>query len=181
MAVCRTCQHPDVERINMELALAPNVHTVAARYDIPRRSLARHRRQCLTQQEIARMRGMSPSQLEVDIDELARKGGQDAYIGLSRLLEECKAQADRCDRIGQAREAAIYRKLQLDIYDKKLKIAAMYPGRKTVTNNNLVLGDVGMLFDLVDATLRPFPEARRAVADAFARQAQMPPVLEHAA
>ena len=123
---------------------------------------------------------MSPTQVEVNIEELVRKGGEDAVIGLSRLVTECKGQAEKCDQLALFREAAAYRKLQLDAYKEKAKIAAIYPGRKTVTNNNLVLGDVGMLFDLVDATLVQFPEARRAVAAAFAQQAQLP-ALEHAA
>lgn len=180
MAICGTCQHPDIERINLELALSPTSAEVARRYGIPIRSMSRHRRQCLTQSDIARMRGMSPTQVEVNIEELVRKGGEDAVIGLSRLVVECKEQAEKCDALVLFREAAAYRKLQLEAYKEKAKIAAIYPGRKTVTNNNLVLGDVSMLFDVVNEALRMFPEAQSAVAAAWARQAQLP-ALEHAA
>jgi hypothetical protein len=152
---------------------------VAERYGIPRRTLARHRRECLTQKEIARIRFATPAQVEVDIAELARRGGEAAVIGFTRLIQECKEQAEKCDGLAMPSQAVKYRKLQFEAYREQAKIAAIYPGKKTVTNNNLVLGDMGVMFDMIDATLRPFPEARLAVAAAFAKAQQ--PALEHVA
>jgi hypothetical protein len=175
----RIHDHPDRERIEVELALARTVQEVADRWGIPRRTLATYRQKHMTQQQIARLRGMTPTEVEADIEALTRKGGEDAVIGFSRLIEECKEQAEKLDRMGMPSEAVKYRKLQLELYKEKAKIAALYPGRNAVTNNNLVLGDVGVLFDMIDATLRPFPEARQAVAAAFASAQR--PALEHAA
>lgn len=174
----RILDHPDRERIETELALAPSVQEVADRWGINRRTLSDYRSKHMTQEQIARIRGMMPSEVEATIEELVCKGGEEAVVGFTRLIQECKEQAEKHDAANPA-EAVKYRKLQLDLYREKAKIAALYPGRKSITNNNLVLGDVGVLFDLIDATLRPYPEARQAVAAAFAKSQQ--PVLEHAA
>src|SRR5690606_10298132 len=128
---------------------------------------------------IARIRGMTPVEAEINIEELTRKGGEAAVIGLSRLITECVEQAKKCDGAGLHAEAVRYRKLQLDAYREQAKIAALYPGRKTVNNNNLVLGDMAPMFDMIDAVLKPYPEARAALAQAWAQSQQ--PALEHEA
>ena len=174
---CKTCIHPDREMIEVDLAMFPSVREVSDKWEVNRRSLQRHKQNHMTQEQIARIRGMTPTEAEVNIDDLVRKGGQEAVVGLSRLIQECKDQADKCDRMNLAKDGATYRKLQLDCYREKAKIAALYPGRKSVTNNNLVLGDVGHVFDMLDTVLRPFPEARQAVALAFSQSQQA--VLEH--
>ena len=179
MPKCQTCQHPERERIDTELALSPSVAEVAERWGIPRRSMSRHRQNCMTQKQIAQIRAITPAQAELDIEELTRRGGEAAVIGFSRLIQECKKGAEKCDKLGMPGEAVKYRKVQLEAYKEQAKIATLYPGRKSVTNNNLVMGDVSTLFDMIDATLRPFPEARAAVAAAFARS-QAPALLEHA-
>lgn len=176
---CTTCQHIELERINAELALSPNVAEVAARYGIARRSMSRHRQNCMTQKQIAQIRGLTPAQAEVDIAELARRGGEAAVIGFSRLIQECQEAATTCDKMAMHGEAVKYRKLQLDAYREQAKIAAIYPGRKTVTNNNLVLGDMAQFMDFVDAVLMPYPDARSALSVAWLAQSR--PVLEHAA
>ena len=177
---CRTCNHPDRERIEVELAMASSVREVSERYDIPRRSLHRHKQEHMTAEQIMRIRGMTPAQFEVNIEELTRRGGEAAVIGFTRIIQECQVAAETCDKLKMFAVSANYRKLQLEAYKEQAKIAAIYPGRKTV-NNNLVLGDVSALFDMLDVVLRPYPEARLAVAQVMLSQPPARPVLEHAA
>lgn len=180
---CTTCQHPERERIDTELALSSNVAEVAARYGIARRSMSRHRQNCMTQKQIAQIRGITPAQAEVEIEELARRGGEDSIIGFSRLVQECKESAEKCEKLGLHSEVATFRKLQLAAYKEKAKIAAIYPGRKTVTNNNLVVADGAEIFQLVNQVLsraESVPHARQLLAAEYVRMAR-PALLEHAA
>ena len=174
---CQVCSHPERERIDVDLALEPNAAIVARRYGLHERAMRRHLANHVAQADIARYRSISPTAAQVSIQDLASQGGEAAVIGFSRLIQECKACAEKCDNAGAHDTAVKYRKVQLDAYKEQAKIAAIYPGRKTVTNNNLVLGDVGHVFGLIDSVLRPFPEARQAVALAFAQQT----ALEHQA
>lgn len=170
MPKCTTCQHPDRERIDTELALTSSVREVSERWDIPRRSLARHRQQCMTQDQVARIRFDVPAQVEVDIAELTRRGGEDAMLGLKRMRPELTAIAAKCEEIGMYGEAAKYRKLELDCYREQLKIAALYPGKKTVTNNHLVITDGQPMFELFDRILtvaEDITAARRMLAAEF--------------
>ncbi|MCH2090310.1 MAG: hypothetical protein MK141_01855 [Pseudoxanthomonas sp.] len=170
MPKCQTCHHPDRERIDSELALSSSVREVSERWDIPRRSLARHRQQCMTQDQIARIRFDVPAQVEVDIAELTRRGGEDAMLGLKRMRPQLTGIAEKCEAIGMYGEAAKYRKLELECYREQLKIAALYPGKKTVTNNHLVITDGQPMFELFDRILtvaEDITAARRMLAAEF--------------
>ena len=175
---CRTCNHPDRERIEVELAMAPSVREGAERYDIPRRSLHRHRQEHMTAEQIIRIRGMTPKQAEVNIEELTRRGGESAVLGFTRLIQISEAAMTRCLENKMDAQAAVWARVQLDAYREQAKIAAIYPGKRGVTNNHLVLGDVTQILDFVDAALSAFPDAQRAVALAFARKSAIP-ALEH--
>lgn len=175
--------HPDRERIEHELALCRNVAEVAARYGLNRRTLSAYRQNRMTAEQIARIRGMSPTDAEVNIEELVRKGGEDAVIGLSRLVQECKDQAEKCDKLGLHREASVYRRLQLTAYVEKAKIAALYPGKRTV-NNTLVVGDSSAIFDMVAGILSRATDigtARHMLAEEYKAMAMQRPALEHGA
>lgn len=180
---CTTCQHAELERINAELALTSNVAAVAARYGIARRSMSRHRQNCMTQKQIAQLRGLVPAQVAVDIEELRRKGGEEAVIGFSRIVQECREMAEKCDKLGQYGEALKFRRLQFDAYCKKGEYAGIIPGRKTVTNNNLVVADGAEIFQLVNQVLgraESVSHARQLLAAEYVRMAK-PAALEHAA
>lgn len=175
---CLTCNHRDRERIEAELALSPTVHEVALRHGLPERSLRRHKQNHMTDQQIARLRGITPAAAEIDIQELTRRGGEAAVLGFTRLIGECREMAETMDKHKFHAEAVKYRKLQLDAYKEQAKISALYPGRKTVTHNNLLLGDPTAVLELIDRTLRPFPDARQAVAAAWLKLSEQPPALE---
>lgn len=180
---CRTCNHPDRDRIEQALAntrskIAGGVEAIAQKWGIPRSSLQRHLSRHMTQEQVARLRHGMPDNIEVSIEEITRQEGEGAILGLKRLRLELQIIAERADKAGDFQSGIRARQAQLKIYEEQAKLAAMYPGRKQVTNNNLVLGDVTVLFDMIDKVLLPFPEARRAVAQAFSQQA---PALEYAA
>lgn len=162
--LCKTCNHPDRERIEQELAIARCVQVVADRYEIDRRALSNHKAKHMTQVQIARLRGLVPEDVEVDIDALTRKGGQDAMVGLKRLNSELVEITERLDKAGDFVTAHKYRDLQFKVYREQMKIGAMYPGLKQVTNNNVFLADLEAIAQLAERKLGPWPEAKRAFA-----------------
>ncbi|MGY3265158.1 hypothetical protein [Lysobacter sp. HA35] len=161
---CKTCSHPERERIEQEIAIARSMQDVADRWGIERRSLNRHRADHMTQEQIARLRGLVPADVEVDIAELTRRGGEDAMLGLKRLNAELVEITKKLDGMGEYAVAAKYRDLEFKIYREQMKIAALYPGLKQVTNNNLVFAEFDAIARLAESVLGPWPEARRAFA-----------------
>lgn len=173
---CGTCTHPDRDRIEQELAIAKTVAEVANRYGIKRRSLSDHRAKHMTQEQIARLRHNLPDKLDFDIDEITRRGGQDAMIGLKRLNLELQERARLYDRENAYNAANRARALQFNVYCEQMRLAAMYPGEKRTVNNNLVVADGQMVFQMVEQALADYPEARRALAVAYRQwsQSEMP-------
>ncbi|MBF6022864.1 hypothetical protein [Lysobacter niastensis] len=182
---CRTCTHPHRELIEQALANTRarrngGVQAVSDKWSIPRSSLQRHLTNCMSQDLVARLRMGMPDPIDISIEEIIRQEGEGAIIGLRKLKEEHRAAAERWEHMGEFEQARKERIELRRVHEALAQYAGMIPGRKQVTNNNLVLGDVSTLFDTIDAVLRPFPEARRAVAQALAMQ-QPRPALEHAA
>lgn len=180
MAVpCRTCTHPDRDRIEQELAICKNVAEVANRHGLARRSLSDHRAKHMTQEQIARLRHNLPDKLDFDIDELTRRGGQDAMIGLKRLNLELQERAKVYDRENAYNAANRARALQFKVFCEQMRLAAMYPGEKRTINNNLVVADGQAVFRMVEQALADYPEARRALAGAYRQWSESDiPVLE---
>jgi hypothetical protein len=178
---CQTCSHPERDRIEQELAICKTVAEVANRYGIKRRSMSDHRKRHMTQEQIARLRHNLPDKLDFDIDELTRRGGQDAMIGLKRLNLELQERARLYDEENAYNAANRARSIQFKVYCEQMRLAAMYPGEKNTVNNNLVVADGQMVFQMVEKALAEFPEARRKLAVAYREwsQSAMPP-LEHA-
>jgi hypothetical protein len=162
--LCQTCNHPERERIEQELAIARCVQVVADHYEIGRRALSNHKKNHMTQEQIARMRLAVPEEVEVDIDALTRKGGQDAMIGLKRLNTELIEITARLDKAGDFVTAHKYRDLQLKVYREQMKVGALYPGLKQVTNNNVFVADLEAMARLAERVLSPWPDAKRAFA-----------------
>lgn len=161
---CKTCEHPERERIEQEIALAGTGADVGDKWGIHPRALNRHRNNHMTQEQIARLRGIVPSKAEVDIAELTRKGGETAMVGLARLNAELIEIAAKLDALGNYDTAARYRELQVKVYDKQAKVAALYPGLKQVTTNNVVFADFEAFARLAEQVLKPWPDAQRALA-----------------
>ena len=181
MPKCRTCSHPERERIEFDLAnCIQGQHGamlgIANKYGIPRSSLQRHLTRHMATAQVARLRYNVPDATDQRIEEVVRREGENAIIGLRALKEQHLLAIDRLDNANDTAGARAERKELRAVYEAHAKYGGKIPGRKSVTNNNLVLGDVSTLFELIDATLKPFPEARRAVADAFSRSQD---ALEH--
>ncbi len=182
---CRTCTHPERERIELELANAPALADVSRNWGIPTSSLSRHRNQHMTQEQIARLRHGFPDDIEISIDELTRQGGQGAILGLKRLGLELQEIAKRCDAIGDFPNGIRARTEQKSVYKEQARLAAMYPGLKSTTNNHLVIADGVQIFDLVNRVLaraETVTDARRMLAAEYRTMAAAPlPLLLEAA
>lgn len=180
MPACRTCTHPERERIEFAIANCVKgqhgaMSGIAAKYGIPRASLERHRDRHMTQDQIARLRFNAPDATDQKIEDVIRQEGENAILGLRAQRERLLLLLDELEKSGSHDKCVpVHRELR-GVYELLAKYAGMVPGRKTVTNNNLLLGDITTFMDLVSEVLKPFPEARKAVAAAFASQQ----VLEH--
>lgn len=181
---CRTCTHPERERIEVALAMTHprrggGVQRIADKWGVPRSSLRRHLNNHMTREQVMRLRAGMPDTIDVSIEEFVRQAGEGAIITLSRLEKGFRIRAEALEKIGDyegsRKELAEAAKVARDL----VLYAGLVPGRKTVNNNTLVLGDIGALFDRIDAALASYPDARQAVAEVFAQRSPVLPVLEH--
>ena len=180
---CRTCTHDDRERIEIALAnskakVAGGVQRIADKYGIPRASLRRHMDHHMTQADFARLRLGMPDAIDASIEEVIRQEGEGAILLLRRMKGDHQAAVERWEKLGEFEQARKERIELRKVGEMLILYAGMVPGRKTVTNNNLVISDVAPLFDMIDAVLLPYPEARRAVAAALSHQ-PAPAAIEH--
>ncbi|QQP97933.1 hypothetical protein [Lysobacter enzymogenes] len=183
---CKVCNHP--ERDVIEQLLANNtsaqglggVQTIAARFGLKRASAQRHLKNHMKQEQVARLRHGIPDNIEINIEEITRQEGEGAVLGLKRLRLELQELAARADKVGDLQSGIRARQAQQRVYEEQAKLGAMYPGRKQVTNNNLVIADGRELFLIVDRVLSVAPDvasARKMLAQEF-RAAALPKPAE---
>lgn len=173
---CQTCNHSERDRIEQALAntrsrIAGGVEQVSRKWCIPRSSLRRHMDNHMTQEQFARLRFGVPDGVDASIEEIIRQEGEGAILGLRRLKEEHRAAVDRWEQRGEFEQARKERIEVRKVQEALAEYAGMIPGRKQVTNNNLVLADFNVFAEQLDKVLRPFPEARKAVAAMFLQPA----------
>src|SRR5690606_9106596 len=80
MPACRTCTHPERERIEFAIANCIKgqhgaMSGIAAKYGIPRASLERHRDRHMTQDQMARLRFNAPDATDQKIEDVIRQEG----------------------------------------------------------------------------------------------------------
>lgn len=177
---CHTCRHPHLEQIDEELSLGRSAVQVAKKWGLKERSVREHRAKHIDMAQAARRRHLIPSEVEVDIDELARQGGKTAALGFRRILGDLIEATARYDAIGDASNANKARQLTIKVYGELADIGMLYPGKQKVTNNNLVLTDGAKMFELMGQILgkaQSIEEARRLYAAELRRGAD-PLVIE---
>jgi len=177
---CRTCTHPDRDRIELEAAVAwkdrarGSIAEVGMRYGIPKSSIYRHVEHHMTQEQVARLVHGIPDAVEVDVDRLTRESGQRAILGMARLIDELRETAARADAAGEIDAAIRARVAQSNVYREQAKQAGQYPGAKATTTNNVLIADGRQVFESVDKILRrarDLPDARRMLAHELSRLA----------
>jgi len=189
---CRTCTHPDRDRIELEAAIAwkdrarGSIAEVGMRYGIPKSSIYRHVENHMTQEQFARLLHGVPDSVEIDVDKVTREQGQRAILGMARLVRELQEVAARADQAGEIDAATRARVAQGNIYREQAKLAGKYPGMKSTTTNNVLVADGRQVFDVVARILskaRDLPDARRMLAHELASGAQQQvidvEVIEH--
>jgi hypothetical protein len=186
---CSTCNHPERDQIELALAntrarIGGGVQQVAAKWGISRSSLRWHVDHHMTQEQVARLRLGMPDAIDANIEEIIRREGEGAILVLRDLKERFKRRADFLEEIkdleGSRKELAELAKVSRDL----ILYAGLIPGRKTVTNNNLVIGDGAAIFQMVARVLNSatnIDQARMLLADEYCKIADTPPqrVLEH--
>lgn len=159
----RILDHPDREIIDAELASSRSVAAVARKWGFPRKTLDDYKRRHLPPERIAVLRGLAPSELDADIERLVATGGERAVIGMARVAVKCEEMAERCEKLGDFRNGATYRNLQIKAQIEQAKWANLYPKGARTVNNNVVLSNGEALFRIFDKildTAQTLPDAR---------------------
>lgn len=176
---CRTCNHPEREQIEQALAntrarVAGGINGVVRKWGIPRSSLRRHLSEHMTEEKCARLLLGMPDEIDANIEEIIRREGEGAILMLRKLKTEHVAAVERWEKLGLYEEARKERIEVRKVGELLAKYAGMVPGKKNITNNNLVLADFTVFADGLHKVLAPWPDAQRATAAMFRQQA-----LEH--
>lgn len=171
----RILDDPNREIIDAELASARSVAVVARKWGYPRKTLEDYKRKHLPPAKVAVLRGLAPSELDADIEQLVATGGERAVIGMARVAVVCEEQAEKCERLGDFRNGATYRNLQIKAQIEQAKWANLYPKGARTVNNNVLISNGEALFGIFDRILdeaQSLPDARRMFAAELRKMAE---------
>lgn len=188
---CTICNHPEREALELALAMtqkrvAGGVVQVAVRFGVSKSAAHRHLSEHMSQDHVARLRMGVPAAIDANIMEIIQRQGEGAILVLRDLKARFLQRADILEKLkdydGSRKELAEAAKVSRDL----VLYAGLIPGRKTVTNNTLVIADGAEVFDIVTRALAEattVQEARSLVASAYKTLAATPnrPALEHLA
>jgi hypothetical protein len=166
---CRVCAHPQRHLVELGLVHRLPVRILAARFDIPKTCVFRHRRLHMSPQLIAAI-AMAQRPSVVDLEQLQRSESEGLIGSLVsqrarlQMLSEMAFEAGEVSA-GVAVERAITGSLELTS-----RLLGMIIQRHDVrTMNILISADYLQLRGAIIGALRPFPEAARAVGAALAQ------------
>ena len=178
MTLCTVCRHPHRARIEQYTMRGYSLRAVAAKFELGYHSVRRHKLNHMPAQLKAALVTRQPEG-ELDLEQLRKSEGegllQEIVVGTSR----CVAALNEAEEISDLRAVAGLHGKWRDWLTLKAKVLGEL-GHGSVHVENLVMNPtyLDIRVDLLEA-LRPFPEARQAVAKVFhGREAQ---VIEHAA
>ena len=174
---CAICHHPDRTTIEQAAATARSIAKVADRFGVKRDALYRHMKLHLAPEKRQKLTHGVPDEVEVDVDKMTREAGQYSIIGLKQLAIDLQQTAEKCDRLNDFANATKARAALAAVYKEQARLGGLYPGLKGTTNNNLIVADDRVLFDLFDkilTTASSVPEARRMLAAAYRQEAELP-------
>jgi hypothetical protein len=165
--ICSVCNHPKRREMEVGLVCLIPLSVLAARYDISRDSLHRHKRDHLTAtQKAAILSAIKPS--AVDLEELQRsesEGLLGQLLAQRATLQQYSAAAFEAGNLTAAIQAerAVTGTLELTS-----KLLGMLVQRHEVTHASILIsGDYIALRSALLTALKPYPDAARAVGHAL--------------
>lgn len=180
---CQTCEHP--KRAQIELALARRVpyRTLERQYGITKDSLSRHKREHLPPQvEASLMATARPT--GVDLEALRESESESLLQNVVYQRARLFTLLDEAEELGDVRAAAqVHGRITSNAEFTARLLGEINQVTQNVTNNILISDEYLRLRSALIQALRPYPEARQAVARVLQeREAVEAPerVLEHA-
>lgn len=164
---CRVCEHPDRARIELQLANGVAIAKAARQFGVSRDSAWRHWGNHVQDDRKASLRVTGISDPKVDLEALKRIESESLLSNLITERVRLQRIADLCEKVGNYQDATRSSAAVV----KVLALAATYlgelrTGNTTINNNFLLSPDWIQLRRVIVASLRPFPEAQRALLSA---------------
>lgn len=179
--LCQVCNHP--RRAEIELALARRVpyRTLEARYNVGKDPLSRHKKEHMPEQlQASLMATARPT--GVDLDALRKSESEGLLQTIVFQRAKLFSLLDEAEEVGDHRAAAqIHGRITKNAEFTAKLLGEITTAAQHTTNNLIVSQDYLELRSALVQALRPYPKARRAVAEVLQNmEATAPPqAIEH--
>lgn len=163
-ALCKTCHHPERAKIELGLAHRVPVRVLAQKYGLSKESIFRHRNRHLTPQlRAALLKAVRPS--EIDLEQLKHSESEGLLQHLVAQRARLYALSDQAEGVGDIRAAAAVQGRLISNLELTAKLLGeLRTASATVVTNILVSEEYHTLRSALILALKPYTEARQAVA-----------------
>lgn len=161
---CKTCHHPERAKIELGLAHRVPVRVLANKYGLTKESIFRHKNRHLTPQlRAALLKAVRPS--EIDLEQLKHSESEGLLQHLVAQRARLYALSDQAETLGDLRAAAQLQGRLISNLELTAKLLGeLRTASATVVTNILVSEEYHTLRAALIQALRPFADARQAVA-----------------
>ena len=161
---CQVCEHPDRAKIELGLARKVSVPQLARKFEVSQDALYRHRDKHMPPQlKASLMAAGRPT--EIDLDELRRTESEGLLQHLVSQRGRLYSHVEQAADLGDLRAAAqIEGKITDNLQLESRLLGELVTHHQTTVNQLIVQPEYIQLRDELIRALRPYPEARRAVA-----------------
>ncbi len=167
MAKCSICRHTDAGRIDLHLARRTPLRVIAAKFDVTASALCRHRSNHMSAQVKAAL-ALGGPKTTLDLERLRQDESESLLQSLVAHRGRIWVLVDQAEDDGDLRAAAVLHKRILEIWELEAKfLNELTGGDITIHQNFLVLPQYVEIRTVILQSLRPFPDASKAVAGAL--------------
>lgn len=174
---CATCEHEHRAEIELRLASGTPVRIIAARYDVGKDSLFRHRRGHMAPELIAQLQATGRKTPLADLDALKRTESEGLLANLVHERARQQRIADKAELIDDFANAT---RASVAALKSSELIAKLLGDIQTgsVTQNILIAPEFHAFRTAVIQALRTFPEAKQAVLHKMQALEHAPEVID---
>jgi len=176
---CTVCEHPDRATIELGLANGVPVRTLATRHDLSKEACYRHRKNHMPPQLLAQLKTRGRAQ-EIDLEKLRITESEGVLQHLVAVRGRLYCLADEEQEVGNYSNSARILSFLLKNLETTAKLLGdLKTGDTNITNNILVSDDYHQIRTAIVQALKPYPDARRAVAHVLQNiEAEQVPAIE---
>lgn len=159
---CHTCEHERRPEIELRLASGTPIRTIAARYNLPKDTLYRHKRNHMPVELIQQLQTTGQRRNATDLEQLKRSESEGL---LGNLVHERSRQQRIADKAELVDDYANATRASVAALKSSELIAKLLGDIQTgsVTQNILIAPEFHAFRSAVIQALRPHPDAKRAV------------------